>query len=101
MRLNLKIATLTLMTMAISAVGVNAKMMHKGYMQTNIVSDLASENATFTDADLVNSWGIAFFPGGPFWINDNASGFSTLYDQTGMLQGTFTIPPPAGSTAAA
>ena len=101
MRLNLKIATLTLMTMAISAVGANAKMMHKGYVQTNIVSDLASENATLTDADLVNSWGIAFFPGGPFWINDNASGLSTLYAGTGTkIPLRVTIPPPSTAPTA-
>jgi uncharacterized protein (TIGR03118 family) len=73
------------------------------YKQTNLVADTASVTPApaHVDANLVNPWGIAFFPGGPFWINDNNSGFSTLYDQTGMLQGTFTIPPPAGSTAAA
>jgi uncharacterized protein (TIGR03118 family) len=82
---------------------VQAQSSTNNYKQTNLVADTASVTPApaHVDANLVNPWGIAFFPGGPFWINDNNSGFSTLYDQTGMLQGTFTIPPPAGSTAAA
>ena len=81
----------------------SAQTSTNNYKQTNLVADTSTVTPApaHVDANLVNPWGIAFFPGGPFWINDNNSGFSTLYDQTGMLQGTFTIPPPAGSTAAA
>jgi len=84
-------------------VTVSAQSSTNNYKQTNLVADTSTviPAPAHVDANLVNPWGIAFFPGGPFWINDNNSGFSTLYDQTGMLQGTFTIPPPAGSTAAA
>jgi uncharacterized protein (TIGR03118 family) len=82
---------------------VSAQSSTNNYKQTNLVADTSTviPAPAHVDANLVNPWGIAFFPGGPFWINDNNSGFSTLYDQTGMLQGTFTIPPPAGSTGAA
>ena len=81
----------------------NAQVSANNYKQTNLVADTSSVTPApaHVDANLINPWGIAFFPGGPFWISDNNSGFSTLYDQTGMLQGTFTIPPPAGSSAAA
>jgi uncharacterized protein (TIGR03118 family) len=84
-------------------VTVSAQSSINNFKQTNLVADTSTviPAPAHVDANLVNPWGIAFFPGGPFWINDNNSGFSTLYDQTGMLQGTFTIPPPAGSTAAA
>lgn len=66
------------------------------YKQTNLVSDMAAANM---DAKLKNPWGIAFLPGAPFWIADNNSGISTLYDKTGAT-GAFnvTIPPPAGSS---
>lgn len=67
------------------------------YKQTNLVSDTAGMAAN-TDAKLVNPWGIAFVPGNPFWISDNNSGFTTLYDQNGALNGSFTIPPPNGSS---
>jgi len=71
------------------------------YQQTNLVSDI-SGMASHTDPKLVNPWGISFFPGQPFWIADNNSGFSTLYDATGASQSpTVLIPPPNGSTASA
>src|SRR5467141_1713082 len=67
------------------------------YKQTNLVSDTAGMAAN-VDAKLVNPWGIAFLPGSPFWISDNNSGFTTLYNQTGALNGSFTVPPPNGSS---
>jgi uncharacterized protein (TIGR03118 family) len=81
----------------------NAQVSTNTYKQTNLVADTAATTPApaHVDANLVNPWGIAFFPNGPFWISDNNSGFSTLYDQNGVLQGTFTIPPPTGSTLAA
>jgi uncharacterized protein (TIGR03118 family) len=66
------------------------------YTQTNLVSDTAGM-APHVDPKLVNPWGIAFFPGDPFWISDNNSGFSTLYDASGNVQSlVVTVPPPAG-----
>ena len=67
------------------------------YKQTNLVSD-TSGMASNTDPKLLNPWGIAFIPGNPFWISDNNSGFTTLYDQTGALNGSFTVAPPHGSS---
>jgi uncharacterized protein (TIGR03118 family) len=67
------------------------------YKQTNLVSDTGGMAANM-DAKLVNPWGIAFIPGNPFWISDNNSGFTTLYDQNGALSGSFTVAPPNGSS---
>jgi uncharacterized protein (TIGR03118 family) len=67
------------------------------YKQTNLVSDTARMAANM-DAKLLNPWGIAFVPGNPFWISDNNSGFTTLYDQNGALSGSFTVAPPNGSS---
>ena len=53
-----------------------------GYSQTNLVSNTAGV-ATTTDPQLLNPWGISVFPGQDFWIADNNSGVSTLYDQKG------------------
>jgi len=55
---------------------------------------------------LLNPWGIAFFPGSPFWINDNGSGVSALYNGDGTgVSGVpalaVTIPPPRGGTSPA
>jgi uncharacterized protein (TIGR03118 family) len=53
-----------------------------GYSQTNLVSNVTGV-ATTTDTQLVNPWGISVLPGQDFWIADNNSGVSTLYDQNG------------------
>src|SRR5258708_15555708 len=53
-----------------------------GYSQTNLVSNTAGVAAT-TDSQLLNPWGITFIPGSDFWIADNNSGTSTLYDNQG------------------
>jgi uncharacterized protein (TIGR03118 family) len=67
------------------------------YTQTNLVSDTKSAaQAAFNDPDLLNPWGVAFFPGGPFWISDNGAGVSTLYDGTGVKQ-ALTVTIPAGA----
>jgi uncharacterized protein (TIGR03118 family) len=53
------------------------------YQVTPLVSNLAGHAAN-QDPVLQNAWGIAFSPAGsPFWVNDNATGCSTLYDGVG------------------
>jgi uncharacterized protein (TIGR03118 family) len=55
------------------------------YLQTNLTSDLAKV-APNTDPVLQNAWGVAFTPAAsPFWISDNATGCSTLYDGEGAI----------------
>jgi uncharacterized protein (TIGR03118 family) len=71
------------------------------FTQSNLVSDIPGM-AAFTDTNLVNPWGIAFSGASPFWVSDNHSGLSTLYNSTGAVQAlVVTIPPPAGQTSAA
>ena len=54
---------------------------------------------TFTDPNLQNAWGIAYSSTGDFWVSDNQSGLSTLYDGTGSPQSlVVTVPPAAGGT---
>jgi len=74
------ICVFVLFLSAISAVG-----QANSYKQTNLVSDMAGA-AAHTDPKLVNPWGISFFPGQPFWISDNNSGYSTVYDANGVTQ---------------
>jgi uncharacterized protein (TIGR03118 family) len=69
------------------------------YKATNLVSNGAVA-ATTTDAQLLNPWGIAIIPGAPFWIADNRSGVSTLYDgKGGKIPLTVTVPPRMGAPA--
>jgi uncharacterized protein (TIGR03118 family) len=68
-----------------------------GYLQTNLVSDLSGV-ARVTDPNLKNPWGITFIPGSPFWISDNGTGVSTLYNGKGdIVPLVVQIPPPKGS----
>lgn len=57
------------------------------YAQTNLVSDLPGV-AQIQDTNLVNSWGVSFNAGSPFWIADNNSGLSTLYKVTNDSSGS-------------
>jgi uncharacterized protein (TIGR03118 family) len=76
---------------------VRADNDESAYKQTNLVSDGAVP-ARVTDPQLKNPWGIAAIPGAPFWIADNGSGLSTLYDGLGdIVPLTVTIPPPKGA----
>ncbi len=71
------------------------------YEQTNLVSDMAGA-AAHTDPKLINPWGISFFPGQPFWISDNNSGYSTVYDANGVTQlAPVLIPAPPGHNSPA
>src|SRR5215469_3106600 len=52
------------------------------YLVHNLVADQAGV-ADHVDPNLVNPWGNAFSATSPFWIGDNGTGLSTLYDGTG------------------
>jgi uncharacterized protein (TIGR03118 family) len=69
----------------------------QSYVATNLVSNLTGK-AKHTDTLLGNPWGIAYGPSAPFWVSDEASGYSTLYDGTGTPQSLKVIVPPASGT---
>jgi uncharacterized protein (TIGR03118 family) len=87
------------------------KLSGRLFRQTNLVTDnqqalrqAGFARARFTDKNLVNPWGTSFGPGGPFWISDNGTGVSTLYNGAGRKFPpnqplVVTIPPPLGSPA--
>jgi uncharacterized protein (TIGR03118 family) len=68
------------------------------YVATDLVSN--QPGAPVKDPNLKNAWGVAFSPAAsPFWISDNNSGLSTLYDGNGTivpLVVTIPCPPKAG-----
>jgi len=65
------------------------------YTLTNLVSNQKGD-ATHVDPLLVNGWGLAYGPGGPFWLSDEGSGWSTLYTGAGVKQGLQVSIPTAG-----
>jgi uncharacterized protein (TIGR03118 family) len=96
----LKLAMLLAAGLAVAPAGVRAQGNH--YKQTPLVGNTTAVGAPHTDGNLVNPWGIAFGPGTLFWIADNNSGFSTLYDASGNINPlAVTIPPPSVSNAPA
>jgi len=87
---------LTLMMLA--AIGACAQdTATNSYTQTNLVSDVAGM-AAVTDPHLVNPWGLSRSSGSPWWVSDNGTGLSTLYNGTGAIQGLVVTIPPAGGT---
>jgi uncharacterized protein (TIGR03118 family) len=55
------------------------------FVQTNLVSDIAGMAATM-DANLINPWGLVTPPGGPWWVTNEGTGTSTLYNGQGVPQ---------------
>jgi uncharacterized protein (TIGR03118 family) len=71
-----------------------------GLLQTNLVSDIPG-TAQFTDANLVNPWGLSYSPSGTFWVSDNNAGVSTLYNGQGQPQSLVVdIPSPGNPNGA-
>ena len=69
------------------------------YQVTDLVADSKSVSSTATiDPNLVNAWGLGRGPG-PWWVSDNGTGLSTLYDGAGAIVPlVVTIPPPMNGT---
>ena len=76
----------TLATATLIATVLTAAPAFAQYRQTNLVSD-GSVGAYNIDPQLKNPWGVAFSATGPFWVSDNNSGVSTLYNSSGTKQG--------------
>ncbi len=89
-----------IMLFAVSVISFTMPAAAEHYQQVNLVSDIPGL-AQVTDPNLVNSWGIAHPPTGPWWVADNGMGVSTLYNGTGVPFPPghpliVTIPPPPG-----
>jgi len=96
---------------ALSEDNVSKSSVGSTYVRTDMVSDNTDIiPAAVEDPRLVNAWGLAFGPTSPFWINDNGTGLSTLYQYnfgTGLVdvlaQPSVVVPPPSidpGATSA-
>jgi len=66
--------------------------MAQHYKSTNLTAD-QSGVATNTDTNMVNPWGLSRSSGSSWWMSDNGTGLSTLYDGTGAARSlVVTIP---------
>src|ERR1700704_4415365 len=81
------------------------------YIQKNLVSDIpqpknADKTDVFVDRNLKNPWGLTRSSGSPWWIGNNNSGTSSLFNgggspiniftEAGGVPGNFVIVPPPG-----
>jgi uncharacterized protein (TIGR03118 family) len=62
------------------------------YQLTNLVSNQPGQ-ALHQDPLLINAWGLVHAPGSPWWISDNGSGWSTLYNSTGVAHSLKVVVP--------
>jgi uncharacterized protein (TIGR03118 family) len=53
------------------------------YLQENLVSDIPG-TAAFTDAHLINPWGLASSATGPFWVANEGTSTATIYNGEGV-----------------
>jgi uncharacterized protein (TIGR03118 family) len=64
------------------------------YHLRNLVSNQVGA-AAHTDPLIVNAWGLVYAPGSPFWISDEGSGWSTLYNGQGVKKSLVVLVPSA------
>lgn len=73
-----------------------ASVFGQNYTQTTLSSD-GSVTAPNVDTHLVNPWGMSRATDNAWWISDNATGLSTLYDGSGVTQ-SLVVTIPSGSS---
>jgi uncharacterized protein (TIGR03118 family) len=66
------------------------------YRLTNLVSNQVGQAPTI-DPLLANPWGLARSATGPWWLSDNDTGWSTIYDRTGKQEALRVFIPTAGN----
>jgi uncharacterized protein (TIGR03118 family) len=95
-RLMMTVITFTL-TVGMT-LGLSTNVFAQRFQQTNLVSDVPGLAPT-TDPNLVNPWGLARSATSPWWVADNGTGVSTLYNGSGgIVPLVVTIPVPPGGT---
>ena len=67
------------------------------YHLTNLVSNQLDSHAPTIDPLLANPWGLARSAGSPWWLSDNDTGWSTLYEATGTQVALKVVIPTAGN----
>jgi uncharacterized protein (TIGR03118 family) len=88
-----RMSFLSAVTLALFSLPTLAQKVNINYL----TSDMPNVGA-HQDTNLVNPWGLSVSPTGPWWVSDNATGLSTLYDGTGVVQAlVVTIPTATGS----
>jgi uncharacterized protein (TIGR03118 family) len=73
-------------------------LLASAFLETNLVSDIPGMAAS-TDPQLINPWGLTASAQSPFWVSDNQTGLSTLYNGAGTKTSLVVNIPSAPGTA--
>jgi uncharacterized protein (TIGR03118 family) len=83
----------TAVLMGVTVLAWAGQTCQAGLAVVNLVSDQNGVALNPADPQLINAWGISSSPGGsPFWVSDEATGITTLYNTQGHKVGSFGIP---------
>ncbi len=88
-RHNLLVAALLVLALSVASSLAVAQ-----YTATTLVKNTGKTG----DKQLINPWGLAYAPTGPFWLSDEGSGLSTLYNGAGAKQSLVVTIPTASGT---
>jgi len=82
---------------ASSKPNVNVPGPSQFYLQHNLISD-GFVPAVLTDSNMVNAWGLVSGPTTPWWIANNGTGTTTLFNvATGTIVAEFIVPGAGGA----
>src|ERR1700751_5973635 len=70
------------------------------YKRTDLASNQPGVAPSTDQQHLINAWGLTAVPTGPWWLSDNGSGFSTLYNGSGQQNPLFVTVPASPSSPA-
>jgi len=82
MKIKKPVIALAALVVAASLVAVASSARTNAYVVHKLVSDVSGA-AAHTDSNLVNAWGLAALPAGPWWAADNGTDVATVYDASG------------------
>ena len=81
-RVSILVVALVLAVFAASALAATSATTDNAFVVHNLVSDVPGV-ADHTDPNLVNAWGLDALPTSPWWVADNGTDYSTLYQADG------------------
>jgi len=82
MKTFLRLVTRT--SLVLSMTSMTAAVFGQNYTQVNLVSNVSGV-APVTDPNLINPWGLSRSSSSPWWVSDNGTGVSTLYNGAGAI----------------
>ena len=53
------------------------------YVESNLDANTSALSPAHVDPNLVDGWGLSFFPTSPFWVSDQNTSVATLYKADG------------------